>query len=125
MFTSWFSLHVPREKILFRVFWPKMRPQSSKVYITEEYIKYRLRPSRRAVRSPIWGPIKEKFLFQKLPLHFLFDFMSQLNAPFLYYIYHIPLHVSSNFMLIIRRIHCMHTLSGSLYVTLKTIEWFS
>jgi len=54
-----------------------------------------------------------------------FDFMFQLNAPFLYYIYHIPLHVSSNFMLIIRRIHCIHTESGSLYFTLKTIEWFS
>ena len=37
---------------------------------------------------------------------------------FLYYIYHIPLHVSSNFMLIIRRLHCIHTASGSLYVTL-------
>ena len=47
-----------------------------------------------------------------------FDFMFQLNAPFLYYIYHIPLHVSSNFMLIIRRIHCIHAASGSLYVTL-------
>jgi hypothetical protein len=44
--------------------------------------------------------------------------MFQLNALFLYYIYHIPLHVSSNFMLIIRRIHCIHTTSGSLYVTL-------
>ena len=50
-----------------------------------------------------------------------FDFMFQLNAPFLYYIYHIPLHVSSNFMLIIRRIHCMHTASGSSYVTL--LRW--
>ena len=47
-----------------------------------------------------------------------FDFMFQLNAPFLYYIYHIPLHVSSNFMLITRRIHCIHTASVSLYVTL-------
>ena len=44
--------------------------------------------------------------------------MFHLNAPFLYYIYHIPLHVSSNFLLIIRRIHCIHTASGSLYVTL-------
>ena len=44
--------------------------------------------------------------------------MFQLNAPFVYYIYHIPLHVSSNIMLIIRRIHCIHTASGSLYVTL-------
>ena len=41
---------------------------------------------------------------------------------FLYYIYHIPLHVLSNIMLIIRRIHCIHKASGSLYVTLKTIE---
>ena len=30
----------------------------------------------------------------------LFDFMFQLNAPFLYYIYHIPLRVSNNIMLI-------------------------
>jgi len=30
----------------------------------------------------------------------IFDFMFQLNAPLLYYIYHIPLHVSSNIMLI-------------------------
>ena len=52
--------------------------------------------------------------------HF-FDFMFQLNAPFLYYIYHIPLHVSSNFMLFIRRIHCIHAASGSLYVTL--LRW--
>ena len=51
----------------------------------------------------------------------IFDFMFQLNAPFLYYIYHIPLHVSSNFMLILRRIHCIHTASGSLYVTL--LRW--
>ena len=51
----------------------------------------------------------------------LFDFMFQLNAPFLYYIYHIPLHFSSNIMLIIRRIHCTHTASGSLYVTL--LRW--
>ena len=48
----------------------------------------------------------------------LFDFMFQLNALFFYYIYHIPLHVSSNIVLIIRRIHCIHTESGSLYVTL-------
>ena len=51
----------------------------------------------------------------------IFDFMFQLNAPFLYYIYHIPIHVSRNFMLIIRRIHCIHTASGSLYVTL--LRW--
>jgi len=50
-----------------------------------------------------------------------FDFMFQLNAPFLYYINHIPLHVSSNTMFIIRRIHCIHTASGSLYVTL--LRW--
>ena len=49
----------------------------------------------------------------------IFDFMFQLNAPFVYYIYHIPLHVSSNTVLIIRRIHCIHTASGSLYVTLR------
>ena len=42
----------------------------------------------------------------------MFDFMFQLNAPFLYYIYHISLHVSSNFMLVISRIHCIHTASG-------------
>jgi len=48
--------------------------------------------------------------------------MFQLNAPFLYYIYHIPLHVSNTTVLIIRRIHCIHTASGSLYVTLKTID---
>ena len=51
----------------------------------------------------------------------IFDFLLHLNAPFLYYIYHIPLHVSSNIMLIIRRIHCIHTASGSLYVTL--LRW--
>ena len=51
----------------------------------------------------------------------IFDFMFQTNTPFLYYIYHIPLHVSNNFMLIIRRIHCIHTASGSLYVTL--LRW--
>ena len=50
-----------------------------------------------------------------------FDFMFQLNVLFLYYIYHIHLHVSSNFMLIIRRIHCIHTASGSLYVIL--LRW--
>ena len=55
----------------------------------------------------------------------IFNFMFQLNAPFLYYIYHIPLHFSSNFMLNIRRIHCIHTASGSMYVALKKIEWFS
>ena len=52
----------------------------------------------------------------------IFDFMFQLNAPFVYYICHIPLHVSSNIVPIIRRIHCIHTAPGSLYVTLKTIE---
>ena len=53
--------------------------------------------------------------------HEVFDFMFQLNAPFVYYIYRIPLHVSSNTVLIIRRIHCIHTTSGSLYVTL--LRW--
>ena len=48
--------------------------------------------------------------------------MFQLNAPYLYYIYHIPLHVSSNIMLIMRRIHCIHTASGSLYVTLLSAQ---
>jgi len=52
----------------------------------------------------------------------IFDFMFQLNAHFVYYIFHIPLHVSSNIVLIIRRIYCIRTASGSLYVTLKTIE---
>ena len=52
---------------------------------------------------------------------FVFDFMFQLNVPFVYYIYHIPLHVSSNIVLIIRRIHCIHTASDSLYVTL--LRW--
>ena len=47
----------------------------------------------------------------------IFDFMFQLNAPFVYYIYEIPLHVSSNIVLIIRRIRCIHTTSGSLYVS--------
>ena len=66
--------------------------------------------------------LKSPWPEQPIPLiHFIFDFMFQLNAPFLYYIYHIPLHVSSNFMLIIRRIHCIHTASGSLYVTL--LRW--
>ena len=51
----------------------------------------------------------------------IFDFMSQINAPFVYYIYQFPLHVSSNIVLIIRRIHCRHTASGSLYVTL--LRW--
>ena len=51
----------------------------------------------------------------------MFDFMFQLNAPFVYYIYQLPLHVSSNIVLIIRRIHCIHTASGSLYVTL--LRW--
>ena len=46
--------------------------------------------------------------------------MFQLNAPFLYYIFHIPLHVSSNNVLIMR-IHCIHTASGSLCVTL--LRW--
>ena len=50
-----------------------------------------------------------------------FDFMFQLNVPFVYYIYQLPLHVSSNIVLIIRRIHCIHTASGSLYVTL--LRW--
>jgi len=45
----------------------------------------------------------------------------QLNAPFVYYIHRIPLHVSSNIVLIIRRIHCIHTASGYLYVTL--LRW--
>ena len=53
-------------------------------------------------------------------LYWILDFMFQLNAPFLYYIYHIPLHVSRNFMLTIGRIHCIHTVSGSLYVTQRT-----
>ena len=52
----------------------------------------------------------------------LSDFMFQPNAPFFYYIYHIPLHVSSNNVLIIRSIHCIHTASGSLYVTLKQLS---
>ena len=63
----------------------------------------------------------------------IFDFMFQLNAPFVYYIYHIPLHVSSDIVLIMRRIHCVcvyiyiyiyiyiYTASGSLYVTL--LRW--
>ena len=63
----------------------------------------------------------------------IFDFMFQLNAPFVYYIYHIPLHVSSDIVLIMRRIHCVcvyiyiyiyiyiNTASGSLYVTL--LRW--
>ena len=49
---------------------------------------------------------------------YIFDFMFQLNAPFVCHIYQLPLHVSSNIVLIIRRIHCIHTASGSLYVTL-------
>ena len=32
--------------------------------------------------------------------------------------FHIPLHVSSHIVLIIRRIYCIYTASGSLYVTL-------
>jgi hypothetical protein len=32
--------------------------------------------------------------------------------------FHIPLHVSSHIVLIIRRIYCIYTTSGSLYVTL-------
>ena len=48
----------------------------------------------------------------------IFDFMFQFNAPFVCYIYQLPLHVSSNIVPIIRRIHCIHTASGSLYVTL-------
>ena len=55
------------------------------------------------------------------PFLVIFDFMFQLNAPFVYYIYQLPLHVSSNIVLIIRRIHCIHTASGSLYVTL--LRW--
>ena len=51
----------------------------------------------------------------------IFDFMFQLNAPFVYYIYHIPLHVSSDIALIIRRIHWIHTAYGSLYFTL--LRW--
>jgi hypothetical protein len=51
----------------------------------------------------------------------IFHFMFQLNAPFVYYIYQLPLRVSSNTVLIIRRIHCIHTASGSLYVTL--LRW--
>ena len=38
-----------------------------------------------------------------------------------YYIFHIPLHVSSNIVLIIRRIYCIHTASVSLYVIL--LRW--
>ena len=49
--------------------------------------------------------------------------MFQLNAPFVYYIYQLPLHVSSNIVLIIRRIHCIHTASGSLYVTNGALSW--
>ena len=45
----------------------------------------------------------------------IFDFMFQLNAPFVCYIYQLPLHVPSNIVLIIRRIHCIHTASGSLF----------
>jgi len=47
--------------------------------------------------------------------------MFQLNAPFVYYIHRIPLHVLSNIVLIIWRNHCIHTASGSLYVTL--LRW--
>ena len=50
----------------------------------------------------------------------LFDFVFQLNAPFVYY--QLPLQVSSNIVLIIRRNHCIHTASGSLYVTLKQLS---
>ena len=54
----------------------------------------------------------------KLQDIFSFDFMFQINAPFVYYVYQLPLHVSTNTVLIIRRIHCIHTASVSLYVTL-------
>ena len=64
----------------------------------------------------------EFLLFSHNNCSYSFDFMFQLNAPFVYYIYQLPLHVSSNIVFIIRRIHCIHTASGSLYVTLKTIE---
>ena len=47
--------------------------------------------------------------------------MFQLNALFVYYTYHIPVHVSSTIAPIIRRIHCIHTASGSLYVTI--LRW--
>ena len=57
-----------------------------------------------------------RYTYSTLPV--FFDFMFELNAPFVYYIYQLPLHVSSNIVLIIRRIHCIHTASGSLYVTL-------
>ena len=43
---------------------------------------------------------------------------SKLMHPLFIIFFHIPLHVSSNIVLIIRRIHCIHTASGSLYVTL-------
>ena len=64
-----------------------------------------------------------RYFYVLLTVHFsnIFDFMFQLNAPFLYYIYYVPLHVSSNFLLIIRRIHCIHSASGSLYVIL--LRW--
>jgi len=45
----------------------------------------------------------------------IFDFMFQLNASFVYYIFfYIPLHVSSNIVLIIRSNYCIHTAPGSL-----------
>ena len=72
----------------------------------------------------VWKLWREKSLASAKELtmisHF-FYFMFQLNATFVYYIFHIPLHVSSNIVLIMRRIYCIHTASGSLYVTL--LRW--
>ena len=71
----------------------------------------------------IRADLTERFVLQHqfLNTYILFDFMFQFNAPFVYYIYQLPLHVSSHIVLIIRRIHCIHTASGSLYVTL--LRW--
>ena len=96
--------------------------------IIQKEIKGRLNPENVLLPfcSKLW-----KYFLKKTPKLFLcfcwpcilviFDFMFQLNAPLVYYIYQLPLHVSSHIVLIIRRVHCIHTSSGSLYVTL--LRW--
>ena len=82
---------------------------------------------QRSVPWDFWGPVVRVCaylhnwcsLYVLLTVHFSNILFLVSNLMHLFVIsFHIPLHVSSHIVLIIRRIYCIYTASGSLCVTL-------
>jgi hypothetical protein len=76
----WFLLAEAQRGIPLRVLWSKIRPQNSKLFLTQQYIKHRFRSIEhtgqippphftKSLRFPLWSPMKERLRFQRLPLH--------------------------------------------------------